>query len=293
MTAGNGAGRRTPGDELAVPCTALPDRTRPGQLRLELDAEAALRRAVEDGELVLHYQPIRALATGEVVAVEALARWAHPLLGARAPADFIPLAERTGLIVPLGAWVLEEAAAQLARWRAEGAADLVVSVNLSAVQLSHQELVHQVLALLDRHSLAPGSLWLEVTETAVMHDVETSQATLAGLAAGGARVVLDDFGTGHSTLAYLAALPASVVKLDHAFVSWFDERPDATKVVAGVVELARSLGKDVVAEGVETSRHLEELRRLGCELGQGWLLGRPAPADVVGELVVPAMVAGG
>ncbi|MEA3078343.1 MAG: hypothetical protein QOF60_3251 [Actinomycetota bacterium] len=265
------------------------------------DPESALRRAIENDELVLHYQPIVDLSSGSLAGFEALVRWEHPELGLLPPNDFVPFAERTGLVVPLGAWVLGEACRQAAVWRSSLGADasLAISVNLSAAQLGHVQLADLVARTLASTATPPGQLWLEVTETALMQDAESSIRTLECLRSLGVSVTIDDFGTGYSSLAYLARLPAAILKVDRAFVARLGgsssspgsaPRADAV-IVSAVVDLAHALGMGVVAEGVETGAQLERLVRIGCEFAQGYHLARPAPASVIEAAWLPEVAA--
>ena len=246
--------------------------------RLSLVAE--LRRALANRELTVVYQPKARLVDREITGVEALVRWNHPTRGLVTPADFIPIAERTGLIRPLTRYVLEAAVRQCRLW-AEAGLYLKVAVNLSAADIVNPELPDEVAALLERELLPAGLLGLEVTETAVMSDPASAHAVLLRLRAMGVRLAIDDFGTGHSSLAYLKALPVSELKIDRSFV--FDmasDRSDAT-IVRSTITLARSLGLDVVAEGVETAETWEDLRAFGCTEAQGYLIAKPMTA---GEL---------
>ena len=247
-----------------------------------VDLENDLRLALERGELRVHYQPIVNLDTEAVVGFEALVRWQHPTRGLVPPMAFIPLAEETGLIVPLGRWVLETACRQAARWRrsrpaAPGNPALFVSVNLSARQFMAADLVDDVAAILAETGLEPGALELEITESVVMDQSETGIRVLRELRDHGVRLVLDDFGTGYSSLAYLKHLPLDTIKIDRSFVAGIEEIADRS-IVDAVIALAHGLGIGVVAEGIETARQAERLRELGCTLGQGYLFSRPMPA---------------
>ena len=238
-----------------------------------LAQEAELRHAIERDELLLHYQPIVALADGSVRGLEALVRWEHPERGLVPPGDFIPLAEESGLIVPLGRWVLGEACRQAAAWSSVG-----VAVNVSTRQLVDRRLVTDVADILSRTGLDPARLTLEITETLIMERLESSLELLHQLKALGVRLSLDDFGTGYSSLSYLERLPLDVLKLDRSFVSGLDRGEDEPAIVAAIIEMGRALGVTVIAEGVETEEQLERLRGLGCAYAQGFHFARPQPA---------------
>jgi diguanylate cyclase (GGDEF)-like protein len=247
--------------------------------------EHDLRRAIERSELRLHYQPIVDLGTGKVVGVEALLRWLHPVRGVVPPLSFIPLAEETGLILPIGRWVLETACEQVREWhrRYPAARGLVVSVNLSARQFAMADLVPTVAAILDDTGLDPALLELEITESIVMDQSEASVERLRGLRGLGVRLVLDDFGTGYSSLSYLRRLPLDTIKVDRSFVSGLGlDGREATvdlPIVQAVVSLAHGLGISVVAEGIEAAGQLACLRDLDCDRGQGYYFARPLPSD--------------
>lgn len=250
--------------------------------RLEMEQE--LRLALRRGELVLHYQPSVELKSGRIVGVEALVRWQHPERGFVLPAEFIAAAEESGLIVALGEWVLREACAQLAAWRHAGIVshELKVSVNVSARQLSRPELPQTVAAALTAADLEPSSLCLEITESAVLDDTATALANLHALKQYGVLIALDDFGVGSSSLSRIRELsPLDVIKVDRSFIAGLGRSESAAALVRGVLGLARSLGLTAIAEGVETVDQLAELRRLGCDLGQGFLFGRPqSPGEI-------------
>ncbi|MEJ7786962.1 MAG: EAL domain-containing protein [Solirubrobacteraceae bacterium] len=245
-----------------------------------LRAEQELRRAVEHGELRLHYQPIVAIDDGAIVAVEALVRWEHPERGLLAPSEFIPLAEQSGLVAPLGAWVLKEACRQLATWtsRYGPERELRVSVNVSARQLARPEIVAEIQAALHAAGAAPPLLALEITETALLEDSHAPAAALQALQDLGCPVLLDDFGTGYSSLSYLADLPIETLKLDRSFVTPLNPSGYGNTIASAVVELAHALGMTVVAEGVETAAQRAVLQRLGCDFAQGYLFARPLSA---------------
>ncbi len=245
-----------------------------------LDLEIDLRRALAEGELELHYQPVVRTQGQAVVAVEALVRWRHPVRGLVPPGEFIPLAEETGLILPLGRFVLEEACRQVGDWRrAHPELDgLVASVNLSPRQFRQADLDQQVAEALAHGGLDAASLCLEVTEGVMVDDVEAATSTLNRLKALGVSISVDDFGTGYSSLAYLKRFPIDYVKIDRSFVAGLDEKVDS-EIVRSVIRLAAAIGIDVVAEGVETADQLVRLEALGCPLVQGYHVARPLPPD--------------
>ncbi len=241
-----------------------------------------LHRALERGELRLHYQPIMNLETGHVSGFEALLRWEHPQRGLVRPDDFVGLAEETGLVVPIGVWALEEACRQAAIWQTAGS-DLSISVNLSPRQLAEPGLPDDVARVLHSTGINPESLWLEITENTLMRDAETAVRILGSLRSLGVRLAVDDFGTGYSSMSYLKRFPVQALKVDRTFVDGLGREPEDTVICTAVVSLAHALGLHAVAEGVETPEQLAELRTLGCELAQGYLFGKPAPADHFGE----------
>jgi len=260
--------------------------------RLSLLGE--LRRARVEEEFVLHYQPVVDLQTGAVVGAEALLRWAHPTRGIVAPNDFVPIAEESGLIVPLGCWVLQEACNQLAAWRASepAAQALHMSVNVSARQLQATAFVDEVRAALAAAGLEPQALVLEITEAAVVHDPASAAEMLAALRSMGVGLVLDDFGTGYSSLAMLDALPFDGMKLDRTSVMRIGDSGGAVPLVRAIVDLGRALGLSLVAEGIENEHQLAELRRLGVREGQGFRFARPLPASGFEELLREGVVSG-
>ena len=253
--------------------------------RLELVAE--LRRARRE-EFVVHYQPLVDLESRAVVGVEALVRWEHPTRGLLPPGEFIPLAEETGKIVDIGAWVLAEACGQVARWRTEtqGAAELTLNVNVSTRQVRPGILVECVRAALTESGLPPESLTLELTESVLARRHEELRAVLTDVAALGVRLALDDFGTGYSSLSLLQELPVHTLKVDRSFVSALDEDVTRQGFVQAIVDLAHTLDVALVAEGMETAAETTELRRLGCRAGQGFHFAPPLEPAEVGELLV-------
>jgi len=212
--------------------------------------------------------------------MEALLRWNHPQRGLVQPMSFIPLAEETGLILPIGRWVLQTACEQVRDWkrRLPAAESLVISVNLSARQFARADLTVDTAAILDHSGLDPASLELEITESVVMDQSEASIERLRSLRALGVRLVLDDFGTGYSSLSYLRRLPLDTIKIDRSFITELEVDDADVPIVGAVIDLAHGLGIDVVAEGIETPAQLEVLRRLGCDRGQGYYFARPLPA---------------
>lgn len=245
------------------------------QLRLLQDLRLALPRR----ELVLHYQPKFDAKTGAILGVEALIRWKHPVRGVVSPGEFIPLAEKIGLILPIGEWTVEEACRQMSEWRSLGYKNWTVAVNLSAVQFNHPGLTQLVQGALQRYNLAPSALVLEVTETTAMCDPDASLKILQEIHAIGVRISIDDFGTGYSSLLYLKRLPAGELKIDRGFVRELASGNEDAAIVSAIVALGRSLNLEIVAEGVETVAQQEFLTSIGCDSLQGFLLGRPMPPD--------------
>ncbi|MHA7684054.1 putative bifunctional diguanylate cyclase/phosphodiesterase [Cupriavidus sp. PET2-C1] len=244
------------------------------QLQLVQD----MRMALERRELILQYQPKLTAPSGPIVGVEALVRWMHPTRGLIAPDQFIPLAEKTGLIVPIGDWILDEACRQMRAWRNEGRPEWTMAVNLSALQFRHASLIATVRDTLARHALEPRCLTLEVTESTAMRDADASLQILQQLHDMGVRISIDDFGTGYSSLLYLKRLPASELKIDRGFIRDLSRDTEDAAIVSAIVALGRTLNLNIVAEGVETAKQQEFLTRLGCDSLQGFLLGRPMSA---------------
>jgi len=238
-----------------------------------------LRQALERNEFVLYYQPKFNPPNGPVLGAEALLRWQHPTRGMVGPDEFIGLAEKSGLIVPIGAWVLNEACRQMREWRDLGHLDWKVAVNLSALQFAHHDLIELVKSTLARYDLPARCLTLEVTESTAMHDAEASMLTLQKIADLGVDISIDDFGTGYSSLLYLKRLPANELKIDRGFVRDLGIGTDDAAIVSSIVALGRTLNLRIVAEGVETSMQQDFLTELGCDALQGYLMGRPMPAD--------------
>jgi EAL domain-containing protein (putative c-di-GMP-specific phosphodiesterase class I) len=248
---------------------------------LQFEVQADLQRALERGEFAVHYQPIVDIATGVATGMEALARWLHPTRGLLLPIEFIGVAEESGLIVPLGKWVLAEACRQTAEWRAEypEASGLTVSVNLSTRQLLEPDLVAQVREVLEETGLDPSALMLEITEGSLMQDAGTTAVKLHHLKELGVSLAIDDFGTGSSSLAYLRQFPIDLLKIDKSFVDQVTTvESEGPALVRAIIELAQTFRLQTVAEGIEESEQLDELRLAGCHSGQGYLFARPLPS---------------
>jgi diguanylate cyclase (GGDEF)-like protein/PAS domain S-box-containing protein len=238
----------------------------------------SLRLALEREEFVLHYQPQINLATGALIGAEALIRWNHPELGLVVPQKFIPLAEDSGLIVPIGEWVLREACRQAVIWQQTGLAELVMAVNLSAVQFKRSDLEKTIIAALDASGLPPRSLELELTESILIRDTENVLRTVQRLKLLGVKLSIDDFGTGYSSLAYLSRFPVDKVKIDQSFIRGLSNNSSDTAIVRAVIQMARSMGLKTIAEGVEEESMLTYLRAHHCDEAQGFYIGKPMPA---------------
>jgi diguanylate cyclase (GGDEF)-like protein len=292
-------GRATPGDAFREAEVALvrakatqgpryvlfePEMSAATLERVELEND--LRRALDRDELVLHYQPIVDLTTDRIVGLEALVRWQHPTRGLIPPLSFIPIAEETGLIVPIGKWVIETACRQARRWADElPGTPLVMSVNLSPRQFAQPTLVDDVRATLEATGLPAGCLELEITESVLLDEGEASAVALRALRDLGVKLVLDDFGTGYSSLSYLRRLPLDTIKIDRSFVDGIDDDDSNLPIVQAIIALAHGLGIEVVAEGIETIGQLDRLRGLLCDRGQGYYFARPQPPALLGELL--------
>lgn len=250
-----------------------------------LETEHALRHAEQRGELELHYQPQVAIDTGRIVGLEALVRWRHPSKGLISPAEFIPLAEETGMIGPMGEWILATACAQNRAWQVAGLPPVVVAVNISPRQFADPGLPGSVRRVLAETGLDPAWLELEVTEGAAMQDLAQAEAALAEFKAIGVSLSIDDFGTGHSSLAYLSRFPIDKLKVDQSFVRHLDREAGDAAIARSVVALGHALGLTVIAEGVETTAQLDRLRAFGCQEIQGYLFSRPVPETRVADLL--------
>jgi EAL domain-containing protein (putative c-di-GMP-specific phosphodiesterase class I) len=256
---------------------ALSDRT--------LLLDNALRRALARDQLELHYQPQISMATGQTVGAEALLRWHHPELGNVSPAEFIPIAESSGLILPIGEWVIRTAVKQLAEWIERGMTPITMAVNLSAVQFRHVELPQLITSILADAALAPQLLELELTESVAMTHPQGAIAVMDDLHQRGVRMSIDDFGTGYSSLSYLKRFQVYKLKIDQSFVRDITEDPDDKAIVGAIISMASSLGLKTIAEGVETEGQLEFLRSRGCDEVQGYYLSRPLPAAAFANYV--------
>ncbi len=265
---------------------ALFDSAMRDQAMALLQLEMALRRAIERQELRVYYQPIVLLTTGKIIGFEALVRWLHPKQGLISPAQFIPVAEETGLIVPIGLWVLNESCRQLRQWQMQfpTASKLTISVNLSSKQFSQPRLVDQVDQVLKETGLNPNDLKLEITESGIIDNQESADL-LRRLQALNVQLCIDDFGTGYSSLSRLRQFPINTLKIDRSFIGTMQESVEDAEVVQAIVTLAHNLGMDVVAEGIETAEQLAHLRRLHCEQGQGYFFSKPVDSDAVEALL--------
>jgi diguanylate cyclase (GGDEF)-like protein len=263
-----------------------------------LATETALRQALARRELRVHYQPIVSTRENRVVGAEALLRWEHPELGLVPPAEFIPVADQTGLILPIGRWVLEEACREAVLWKngADAGSQPYVTVNLSVRQFSDPDLLDALTEILERTGLEPAQLGLEITESALMEEIDSPLETLTALKRLGVRLMLDDFGTGYSSLSYLRSFPIDALKVDRMFVADLDEQTGDAAILEAVVAMADALGIAVVAEGVETKQQLARLALLGYDFAQGYYFARPRPAEEVRALFespLLALAAGG
>ena len=250
-------------------------------VRSRFDTEAALRRGLERGEFVLHYQPQVVLPSGVLTGFEALVRWQHPERGLLLPEEFIPIAESTGLILPLGEWVIGAACREASQWQRRARQPVRVAVNVSAQQLRDKAFVEVVKRALVESRLDPHLLEIEITENMIMGHGREAIAMLEAIGRLGVQVAVDDFGTGYSSLSYLKRLPIDTVKIDKSFVADLAYDADANAIVSAIVALAHSLGLQVVAEGVETQAQAAILQRYGCDGAQGYMFGRPQPPERV------------
>ena len=253
--------------------------------------ESGLRHAIEHQEFVLYYQPKVHLRTGKIVGAEALIRWHHPLRGAISPAQFIPIAEECGFIVPIGRWVLHQACTQARAWQDAGLPSLRIAINVSAVELRASDFVEGVRTILNDTGLPPQSLELELTETFLMQDSTSMAAVLYALKDIGVQIALDDFGTGYSSLSYLKKFPISELKIDQSFVRDLTSDVDDASIVSAVIGMGKSLHMRVVAEGVETREQLAFLQAHHCQEGQGLYFSQPLTAEEFTELLRTSIAA--
>ncbi|MDD5579726.1 MAG: EAL domain-containing protein [Methylobacter sp.] len=247
--------------------------------------EASLRRALERQEFVLHYQPKINLHTGTIAGVEALIRWQHPKQGLVMPAQFVPIAEDSGLILPIGRWVMREACLQARAWREAGGLPITMAVNTSTLEFSDKDFIKNIQAILAETGLKPPCLELELTETVLMQNTESSESVLQALTDIGIKLAIDDFGTGYSSLSYLQQFPIHTLKIDQAFVRRMTGSPDDATIVTAVINMAKSLKLGVIAEGVETREHCAFLRDQQCDEGQGYYFSRPTAAEALTPLM--------
>jgi EAL domain-containing protein (putative c-di-GMP-specific phosphodiesterase class I) len=254
--------------------------------------EADLRGVIDRRELSVHYQPVVHLATGRVSGVEALARWRHPERGLVSPAQFIPLAEETGLIIDIGRWVLFEACRQIRQWQEKYASDppLMLGVNISGRQLQDARLVKDLQEVLRAQSIDPSTLVLEITESILMRHTGKVGDALSGLRSLGVHLAIDDFGTGYSSLGYLQSFPIDILKIDRSFVMRVARGPEESALCRAIVKLAHNLELTTVAEGIEEEQQLVRLRELGCSLGQGYYFSKPLPPADMDDLLRVAAV---
>ena len=247
--------------------------------------EAKLRRAMAEHHLSLHYQPQIDPLTMEVLGLEALLRWTDPDSGPISPGAFIPLAEETGLILPIGEWVIDEACRQAKLWDARGLRAVPISVNVSGVQFEHQDVAEIVRLAVTRHHLPPGRLEIEITESAIMSHPERAVAALKTLREAGVGVALDDFGTGYSSLSYLRRFPIDTLKIDRSFILEIDTNREDAEIVAAIVAMAHTLGLRVIVEGVETDAQLRVIIAKHCDIVQGFVFSRALPANEIPTLL--------
>jgi len=276
-------------------CSVLFDATMNRHVVDRVSLEGDLRHAISRNELRLYYQPLMLADTGRLAGAEALVRWQHPERGLLLPIDFIHLAEETGLILPIGQWVLAEACRQMREWTARDdayAPDLRISVNLSAREFQQKNIVQQIARMLTETRLDPRRLELEITESTMMQDVEGAILALRALRNLGIRLAIDDFGTGYSSLSYVRQFAVDTLKVDQSFVQGLGTDRVAFAIVDAVSTLAHALGSHVTAEGIETLEQLEAIKSLACDLGQGNLFSEPLPADQFSSLLLPARYRG-
>ncbi|HRQ05205.1 MAG TPA: EAL domain-containing protein, partial [Nitrosomonas halophila] len=250
-----------------------------------MDLELSLRRAIDNKELVLHYQPVIDLGSHEIIGAEALVRWNHPDFGLLMPDKFIPIADETGFIIEIGKWVLYEACKQAKAWQETGHESIFIAVNISAIELDQSQLINHVAGVLHTTELNPNRLELEITESVLMQDAEASIRTLHELKQMGVRIAIDDFGTGYSSLSYLRRFPIDIIKIDRSFAEDMASDSDNSAIVTAIIALAKSLDLTVEAGGVETQAQLDFLHKAGCHHAQGYLFSHPVTADKLFALI--------
>jgi EAL domain-containing protein (putative c-di-GMP-specific phosphodiesterase class I) len=251
-----------------------------------------LRYALGRNEFVLHYQPKINLQTGQITGMEALIRWKHAQRGMVSPAQFVPIAEECGLILPIGRWVLLQACKQSRAWSDAGIGVVSVAINVSAAEFQDKDFLSGVRTALIATGVEPANLELEMTESALMVDAESTLGTLAALKAMGVQLAIDDFGTGYSSFTYLRRFPVDALKLDQSFVQEITSDPGDASIVSAMIDIGKSVHLRVIAEGVETREQLEFLQRHGCTEGQGYYFSRPAPADQASKLLETVILPG-
>jgi len=247
--------------------------------------ESSLRQALDRQEFVLHYQPKMDLQSGTIVGAEAFIRWQHPQRGLLSPVEFVPIAEDSGLIRPIGRWVLREACRQARTWLQAGLPPITVAVNTSALELRAEDFLENLRAILEETQIEPRYLELELTESVLMRDAESTGSLLQAIADLGVKLAIDDFGTGYSSLSYLSRFPIDTLKIDQSFVNRMNGNPDDANIVSAVISMGKSLRQRVIAEGVETPEQHASLLALHCDEGQGYYFGRPVPAEALATLL--------
>ena len=253
--------------------------------RLELEQE--LRKAIRRGQFVLEYQPEIWLASDDLVCLEALIRWKHPERGLIPPDDFIPIAEATGLIVPLGDWVFGEVCRQLRSWKTSGLEGMSVSVNISPQQLGEPDFPSKIYAMIQENEVSPSQINLEITESTMADRSRAFVSRIHALRQAGFTMIMDDFGTGYSSFSQIRSLPFAVLKIDKSFVLQIVENDEDRQLVDAMIRMAHAMGRIVVAEGVETAEHADLLRALSCDVGQGWHYGRPISGKEIASMLQP------
>ena len=255
-----------------------------------LHLESNLRKAINQQEFIVHYQPIIDLSDGKIAGFEALVRWQHPQYGMISPQSFIPIAEETSLIIPIDRWVLQQACHQLRLWQKEKLTDypLFISVNLSARQFAQLDLIDRIDQILTETQLNPQCLKLEITESAIMDNVNFAAVILQKLRERSIGLSIDDFGTGYSSLSYMHSFPVSSLKIDRSFVQRLDGNPENLGLIPAIISIAKTMGMSAIAEGIETTQQLNQLKTLGCDFGQGYLFSKPVEAQRATELIASA-----